>query len=473
MSILPIYRNKYTLPTLHRNIARSLGAQNTILHWKLAGTYYTYDGTTIHKSSVECHDLSRCIINEYSSITHDGEGYDTPFSILLDYYVLKLTNEFLTESSRDLLNDILHVIRNPLNVILHSNVYDETTVKSASSTLANDLFDLIDEYKLEHTSTISKELCEWGDVIVCIKDIPIVYECTAPLNIYTDRKKIRLLTSSTSRYCDSIIIRGEFITSELCTVSHAASLIFTNIKNMPDKTLRIIRLLCTVLNAELIYTVGDLQIIIPHETPILDSKSMQLLRNKRVAIYGEADNLLTNTLINYSIQITRDAPQLSICINCTDDVLSSIETPIINVGIQSTRAKYNVPLEDVCFTVLKHFNKILHDARILIVEDDRANANILKNIMSNLNFHNITIAYSCKEAMSIIDEHYDCCLMDLRLPDGNGVDLANSIHEKYPFIVFIGVTAQLTHASTPWFCEFVYKPINVITLEEKLRTILR
>lgn len=65
---------------------------------------------------------------------------------------------------------------------------------------------------------------------------------------------------------------------------------------------------------------------------------------------------------------------------------------------------------------------------ILLVEDDPMIADSLKNLLS-MNKYTLDVAYSFREAMEKDWSRYAFFIMDIRLPDGNGLDLCRNIRQ--------------------------------------------
>lgn len=70
--------------------------------------------------------------------------------------------------------------------------------------------------------------------------------------------------------------------------------------------------------------------------------------------------------------------------------------------------------------------------RILIIEDNIIKAGVLKSQLEDFGFTDITIAATGKEAIKLFSEKFDLILLDINLPDMNGVDLARHYRTVYP-----------------------------------------
>ena len=75
--------------------------------------------------------------------------------------------------------------------------------------------------------------------------------------------------------------------------------------------------------------------------------------------------------------------------------------------------------------------------KILIVEDDQSIASPLKEMLEKKGYF-IEIAESKIETLKKVNEYVDLILLDIQLPDGNGIDLCKEIKEKYEMpIIFL------------------------------------
>jgi two-component system, NtrC family, response regulator len=78
---------------------------------------------------------------------------------------------------------------------------------------------------------------------------------------------------------------------------------------------------------------------------------------------------------------------------------------------------------------------------ILIIDDEEKLRGLLKRIVS-LEGYSVTEAGNFKAAFKLLEkEDIDIILCDVKLPDGNGVDVVTEIKTKYPYIEIILVTA--------------------------------
>ena len=75
--------------------------------------------------------------------------------------------------------------------------------------------------------------------------------------------------------------------------------------------------------------------------------------------------------------------------------------------------------------------------KILIVEDDESIADSLKEMLENRDYI-VEVSYSKKETLEKLNEYIDLILLDIQLPDGNGISLCKEIKEKYEMpIIFL------------------------------------
>lgn len=103
--------------------------------------------------------------------------------------------------------------------------------------------------------------------------------------------------------------------------------------------------------------------------------------------------------------------------------------------------------------------------RILVVDDDASFCLMLKSFFSK-NGMDVTVAFSLSDGLKAANSSvFDIILTDYRLPDGNGIDLLNTIKRHYPETVVILMTGYAdikiaVNAIKMGAYEYVAKPIN-------------
>src|SRR5258708_39956331 len=79
--------------------------------------------------------------------------------------------------------------------------------------------------------------------------------------------------------------------------------------------------------------------------------------------------------------------------------------------------------------------------QVLIVDDEPDIREVLELTLGRMNLETRTAA-NVGEAKHLLDEfRFDLCLTDMRLPDGNGIDLVRHIQERFPYLPVAVITA--------------------------------
>ena len=118
-------------------------------------------------------------------------------------------------------------------------------------------------------------------------------------------------------------------------------------------------------------------------------------------------------------------------------------------------------------------------ARILIVDDDAAIRELLKEFFQGLGYE-ITTAANGSEALTVISQHdFDCVMSDHVMPDMNGLELLEQIRElgkKVPFLMITGYpTIEIAvEVMKRGAYDYITKPLQLedvrIKLERALHT---
>ncbi|MBK7859895.1 MAG: response regulator [Archangiaceae bacterium] len=81
--------------------------------------------------------------------------------------------------------------------------------------------------------------------------------------------------------------------------------------------------------------------------------------------------------------------------------------------------------------------------RVLVVDDNAAFAENLDEILADAGYQ-VTVAPSCAAARSAAGRGFDIALVDMRLPDGLGTDLAGELRQHHPDAVVVLLTGYST-----------------------------
>ncbi|MHB8905217.1 MAG: response regulator transcription factor [Melioribacteraceae bacterium] len=116
--------------------------------------------------------------------------------------------------------------------------------------------------------------------------------------------------------------------------------------------------------------------------------------------------------------------------------------------------------------------------KLILIEDEK---DLSKTISSYLKEeqYKIDIAYSYLEASSLINiNEYDCALVDLMLPDGNGLDLIKKIKElnRQCGIIIISAKESLDdkiYGLNTGADDYITKPFHLAELNARIKSLLR
>ncbi|MEK7735268.1 MAG: response regulator, partial [Pseudomonadota bacterium] len=116
--------------------------------------------------------------------------------------------------------------------------------------------------------------------------------------------------------------------------------------------------------------------------------------------------------------------------------------------------------------------------QVLIVDAEPDIREVLEVTLGRMNLETRTAA-NVEDAKYLLAEFkFDLCLTDMRLPDGNGIDLVRFIQDKYPFLPVAVITAfgnmeTAVAALKAGAFDFVSKPIDLNDLRNIVRSALR
>ncbi len=116
----------------------------------------------------------------------------------------------------------------------------------------------------------------------------------------------------------------------------------------------------------------------------------------------------------------------------------------------------------------------MQEASILVLEDERAIAEMIEIILRKEGINNITLCNTIEEAKDEMNtKTFDFYLLDIMLPDGSGLDMANSIREKSDAPIFY-LTAKSSDADKlrgfmNGADDYITKPFNPLELVARVK----
>ena len=117
---------------------------------------------------------------------------------------------------------------------------------------------------------------------------------------------------------------------------------------------------------------------------------------------------------------------------------------------------------------------------VLVVDDNDRNRKLALDVLGAAGFRTFGAA-TAAQGIALAREHVpDVILMDLRLPDMDGVDATRKLaaHERTALIPVVAMSASPLEGSEDWleeagFAGWLEKPIHVSTFPEQVRRLLR
>lgn len=103
-------------------------------------------------------------------------------------------------------------------------------------------------------------------------------------------------------------------------------------------------------------------------------------------------------------------------------------------------------------------------SKILLVDDDEFFLRVFQRILTRADFLTVTAASLAEAREKFRTELPDAVLIDLRLPDGSGVDLVREVHARNPEVPILVLTAygevdSYMEAMNGGACDYLDKPI--------------
>src|SRR3989344_629802 len=117
-------------------------------------------------------------------------------------------------------------------------------------------------------------------------------------------------------------------------------------------------------------------------------------------------------------------------------------------------------------------------SQILIVDDEPDIREVLELTLGRMNLETRS-ASNLEEARNLLGEYqFNLCLTDMRLPDGNGIELVRHIQDEHPYLPVAVITAfgnmeNAVAALKAGAFDFVTKPLDLNDLRTIVRSALR
>jgi two-component system, NtrC family, response regulator PilR len=123
-------------------------------------------------------------------------------------------------------------------------------------------------------------------------------------------------------------------------------------------------------------------------------------------------------------------------------------------------------------------NKTINKPTVLIIDDEPDILELLSLTLSRMGVGS-QCAENVQQAQELLrSSHFDLCLTDMRLPDGNGIELIRHMQENYPNIPVAMITAHgnmnsAIEALKAGAFDFLSKPVELQLLRELITSALR
>ncbi len=116
--------------------------------------------------------------------------------------------------------------------------------------------------------------------------------------------------------------------------------------------------------------------------------------------------------------------------------------------------------------------------RALIIDDEPDIRELLEITLGRMEIETIAAADLATASKLLAKQEFDLCLTDMRLPDGDGIDLVKEINKVYPQLPVAVITAHgnmesATEALKAGAFDFVSKPVDLKVLRKLVTTALK
>lgn len=117
-------------------------------------------------------------------------------------------------------------------------------------------------------------------------------------------------------------------------------------------------------------------------------------------------------------------------------------------------------------------------AKILIVDDQKANVDLLEQLLSEAGYSHVSSTMKPEEVCALHRKHaYDLILLDLQMPEMDGFQVMESLktNEADSYLPVIVLTAQPGHKLQALQCgakDFISKPLDLVEVKTRIHNML-
>ncbi|ACZ13040.1 response regulator [Sulfurospirillum deleyianum] len=117
--------------------------------------------------------------------------------------------------------------------------------------------------------------------------------------------------------------------------------------------------------------------------------------------------------------------------------------------------------------------------KVAIIDDEQEILDMIEKYLSRTTGFEVTTFCNPLNAISHIDKSYDAVLLDIMMPQMNGLDVLKRLHEKEPKLKIIMMTAYSTldkvlKSHREGATHYIMKPFaSMKALEEKIYTLVQ
>jgi len=117
-------------------------------------------------------------------------------------------------------------------------------------------------------------------------------------------------------------------------------------------------------------------------------------------------------------------------------------------------------------------------ARVLVVDDEQALCELLEMTLAQMQIDTVAVNDLAGARAALAADRFDMCLTDMRLPDGNGIDLVRHIQERQPGLPVAVISAHgnmesAIEALKAGAFDFLNKPVELRVLRDLVRNTLK